>query len=80
MFLGFKRFYSWDQSFETSNISNVVLFDDLGFWKIKKQHTFTIFSEIQTCFSVYIIFWTNFCTERTVSYKTWSLTRHKFCI
>lgn len=44
MSLGFKRFYSWDQSFETSNISNVVLFDDLGFWKIKKQHTFTIFS------------------------------------
>lgn len=36
--IGIQRFYS----FETSNISNVALFDDLGFKK--KTHQFTIFS------------------------------------
>lgn len=43
---GLKGFFSWDQSFETSNISNAVLFGDLGFKNSKKRkppHTPAIF-------------------------------------
>lgn len=88
MLLGFQRFYS----FETSNISNVVLFDDLGFWKIKKQHTFTILVKFRhvSVFTLYfeLIFVLKepLATKHDLwhdinfAFKIKKIQRHVFCI